>query len=210
MSDVVMYDLALSPNNTKVRIALNYKGIPFERIDIPVDDDRARLVEVSGQPLAPVIRHGDAVIADSAAILRYLDANFPGTPKILFTERSTMMEANQLEKWILANINEPPGMIFTDFMSGEPDASVGEAASALLHERTADFESRLESRDYLMSETMSFVDITAAPFVAYGMVPEAAAAQHEIAQHFRDHLNLGADRERTRAWVTRVMAHDRP
>jgi hypothetical protein len=41
-------------------------------------------------------------------------------------------------------------------------------------------------------------------------VPEAVAGTHPIAQHFHDHLHLGANRERTRAWVARVMAHDRP
>lgn len=210
MSDVVMYDLALSPNNTKVRIALNYKGIPFERIDIPGDDDRSLIVEVSGQPLTPVIRHGDTVVCDSAAILRYLDSNFPDTPKILFTDRPTALEANKLERWIQNNIYEVVGTVFNDFMSGEPDVAVGEAASAQLHEQTADFEARLEGRDFLFGDTMSFVDITAAPLVSYGMVPEAVAATHPIAQHFHDHLHLGADRDRTRAWVASVMAHDSP
>ena len=37
MSDVVMYNLPPSPNNMKVRIALNYKGIPFEKVDVALD-----------------------------------------------------------------------------------------------------------------------------------------------------------------------------
>jgi len=210
MSDVVLYDLALSPNNIKVRIALNYKEIPFERIDIPADDDRARVVEVSGQPLTPVIRHGGAVVVDSAAIMRYLEANFPDTPRILFTDRPTMMEANQLERWIFTNINGPVGTVFGQFMSDTPDAAVCEQAEAQLHENTADFESRLEGQDFLMGDTMSFVDITAAPFVSYGMVPEQLAARHPAARFFHEHLGLGADRERTRGWCARVMAYDRP
>jgi len=210
MSDVVMYDLALSPNNTKVRLALNYKGIPYERIDVPGDDDRAGIVELSGQPLTPVLCHGDAVVPDSAAILRYLEANFPDTPKILFTDRPTMLEACQLEKWILNNTYNLAGMVFNDFMSGDPDPAVGEEASRLLHEQTADFESRLEGQDFLMGDSMSFVDMTAAPLVGYGMVPAEVASTNPVAQHFHDHLSLGADRDRTRAWVARVMAHDSP
>ncbi len=210
MTDVVLYDLALSPNNVKARIALNYKGIAFERVDIPVDDDRSRVVEASGQPLTPVIRHGDVVVPDSAGIMRYLEANFPDTPKLLFADRPAMMEANRMEKWILQNINEPANMVFSQFMSGERDPAVGEEASGLLNERTADFEARLEGHEFLMGDTMSFVDITAAPFVAYGMLPEAKAAQHPIAQYFHDELKLGQGRERTRAWCGRVMAYDRP
>ncbi len=33
--EIVLFDLAASPNNMKARIALNFKGLPFKKI--PVD-----------------------------------------------------------------------------------------------------------------------------------------------------------------------------
>jgi len=74
-------ELSPSPNNTKVRMALRFKGIPFEAL--PVDPrDRSDLVEISGQELSPVIRDRGVVLNDSEAILQYLDANYPKTPRL--------------------------------------------------------------------------------------------------------------------------------
>jgi glutathione S-transferase len=81
------YELAPSPNNTKVRMALRFKGIDFEAI--PVDPfDRAPVIEVSGQELTPVIADRGVVINDSEAILQYLDANYPETPRLIPPERA--------------------------------------------------------------------------------------------------------------------------
>ena len=43
-----LWELALSPNNTKVRMALRFKGVDFEAI--PLDPrDRSAVLEASGQ-----------------------------------------------------------------------------------------------------------------------------------------------------------------
>jgi len=74
-------ELAPSPNNTKVRMALRFKGIDFEAV--PVDPfDRAPVLAVSGQELTPVIEDRGIVLHDSEAILHYLDANYRETPRL--------------------------------------------------------------------------------------------------------------------------------
>ena len=81
------YELAPSPNNTKVRMALRFKGIEFEAI--PVDPrDRTAVIEASGQELTPVIADRGIVLNDSEAILQYLDANYPDTPRLFPPERA--------------------------------------------------------------------------------------------------------------------------
>lgn len=74
-----LWELAPSPNNTKVRMALRYKGIPFEVA--PVEpSDRAPVLAASGQEATPVIEDRGIVMPESEAILHYLDANYPDTP----------------------------------------------------------------------------------------------------------------------------------
>ena len=68
-------------NNFKVRVALGYKGIPYEFRTID-PSDRDEIHRLTGQFLTPVLQHGDVVLFDSAAILRYLEANFRDTPRI--------------------------------------------------------------------------------------------------------------------------------
>ncbi len=81
------WELSPSPNNIKVRMALRYKGIDFEAI--PIDPfDRKSLREVSGQDLSPVIEDKGIVLNDSEAILQYLDANYPDTPRLFPADRS--------------------------------------------------------------------------------------------------------------------------
>lgn len=212
MSDIVMYNLGPSPNNQKVRIALNYKGIPYEAI--PVDfADRSNVIEASGQPLTPVIKHGDTVVYDSRAILRYLDNNFRDTPKLFSEDRDTMMEIERLENDARSLMGECVSMVFRQVLSESPDLEVCEKASRMIHERTADYEERLQDHDFLMGDEMNAVDVTAAPLVFLGMLPpqalEMAGDASPIVQFFIDNFDIGEGREKTREWAMRVIAYDR-
>jgi len=69
------WELPPSPNNTKVRMALRFKGIDFETL--PVNPrERSDVVAVSGQELTPVIEDRGIVLNDSEAILVPLFARF--------------------------------------------------------------------------------------------------------------------------------------
>ena len=213
MSDnIVMYNLGPSPNNQKVRIALNYKGIPFEAIAVDFED-RTNVVEASGQPLTPVIKHGDTVVYDSRAILRYLDNNFRDTPQLFSADRDTMMEIERLENDARSQIGDCVGMVFHEALSESPSPETCQEASRLIHERTAGYEDRLQNGDFLMGESMTAVDVTAAPLVFLAMLPpqavEMAGGPGPIVQFFVDNFDLGEGREKTREWATRVIAYDR-
>jgi glutathione S-transferase len=83
---LTLWELAPSPNNLKVRLALRFKGIEFEVV--PVDArDRAPVLELSGQELTPVVEDRGIVLNDSEAILQYLDANYRRTPRLMPAER---------------------------------------------------------------------------------------------------------------------------
>lgn len=76
-----LWELAPSPHNIKVRLALRYKGIEFE--STPVDPaNRSAVVEASGQEGTPVIEDRGIVLNDSEAIFHYLDANYRDSPRL--------------------------------------------------------------------------------------------------------------------------------
>ena len=81
--DIVVHGFETS-NNMKVRVALGFKEIPYEFRAID-PRDRGEIVRLSGQHLTPVMVHGDTVLFDSAAILRYLEANFRDRPPLFGT-----------------------------------------------------------------------------------------------------------------------------
>ena len=80
------WELAPSPNNTKVRMALRFKGIEFEVVSLG-PTEREPVLEISGQEGAPMIEDKGIVLPDSEAILRYLDANYQDTPPLFPRDR---------------------------------------------------------------------------------------------------------------------------
>ncbi len=205
---VKLYDLAASPNNMKVRIALGYKGIPYEKVPVP-PRDRSEVIRVSGQPLTPVLTHGSAVIFDSGAILRYLDANVRRDPPLFSRDYDTMHEIEEWEHLSRSLLAEPVDRIFEEIFATEKDPSAGEKASRMLWEATARFEERLSKGEWLVGSAMTAADVSTAPFIYYGMVPPDLAEADSIARFFAAHLKLGSGRDRTRAWVARVMSYGR-
>ena len=63
-------------------MALKYKGISFETVDVDYFN-RDPIREVSGQDGTPIIMDKGIVLNDSEAIIQYLDANYPETPRLM-------------------------------------------------------------------------------------------------------------------------------
>jgi len=74
-----LIQIPFSHNCVKVRRALELKGLPFDVLDI-APMDRAAVAASSGQRLVPVLEDRGRSIADSTAILRYLEATYLDTP----------------------------------------------------------------------------------------------------------------------------------
>ena len=209
------YDLRRSPNNVKVRIALNYKGLAYETVPVPITSfppppqDRAEVIRVSGQPLTPVLVHGDRAVFDSAAILRYLDANFRDSPPLFSTDRGTMQEIERWEWFARGDLTGPVGICFHQAFADKVDSIEIQRACEQLNELAGRIEKQLEKTEWLVGHRMTAADVTAAPVVCLGMLPKELGQEGPIVKFFVDNLDLGADRARTRAWVQKVMEFDR-
>ena len=127
MADLKLYDLPPSPNNMKAHIALNYKELTWE--SIPIDmEDRSNLVKLSGQPFAPILVHGETVVFDSSAILRYLDANFRETRPLFSSDPNTMRKIEEWEGYCRSSIAAPVGMCFGEaFAEQKNEENVAQA-----------------------------------------------------------------------------------
>ena len=210
-SKLKLYELTGSPNNIKVRIALGYKGLEYEREPLELDSfpgDRSVIVKLSRQPRLPALQHGETVIFDSGSILRYLEANFPNTPRIF---RDDYQEHGDIEQWELyarTQIGEPIGMLFTQAFAPEADAATIAKANELLHKRTGALEDKLSTGEYLVGDHLTAADIACASPLYLADMTEENAKKHPIAAFFHEHLALGDGRDKTRAWTRRVLAYD--
>ena len=193
MSDAVLVYGFETSNNFKIRVALGYKNIPYEFHTIALDD-RSLVIEVSGQPFTPVLVHGDVVIPDSAAILRYLDANFRDTPQLYSPDYDELRKIEEWESWGRTTLAQPLLMLVRQRRASRDDPSVVQEATLLLASACRQLEERLCDNEWLVGNRLSAADVTCAPVMyragGSGMLP------------------LPDDIDAAREWMRRVMVHD--
>jgi glutathione S-transferase len=204
-----LYDLAASPNNIKVRCALRYKNLRYERI--PVDPaNREPLVRISGQPLSPVLLHGDTVVFDSYAIMRYLDANFRDTPRIYSEDRTTLKAIEAWELFARTDVGPGISMTFGQLRAEKPDADVLKKANDAMNRAASRLEEALAKGKWLVEGTAhpTAADFTVGTMMSLAAVSEATAAKVPPLAFFRKNIHL--DRApKTLDWIGRVMEFDR-
>ena len=208
---LTLRELTGSPNNVKVRIALGYKGLDYDREEVELDNfpgDRSAVVRVSQQPRLPVLEDGKTVIFGSDAILSYLEANYADTPSIFSDDYATFGEIEQWELFARTQISEPLGMLFDQAFAPKVDPDVIAKANQLLNDRIGVIEDKLNTGDFLAGDHLTAGDIACASPLYLADMTEENAKAHPVAGFFQTNLKLGAGREKTRAWVRRVMAYD--
>ncbi len=164
-TEVTVYGFETS-NNTKVRVALGYKGIPYRFHSID-RTDRGKIVELSGQRLTPVLVHGDVVLCDSAAIMRYLDCNFADTPTLCGRDHAQQWEIEDWELFARAVLAGPMMKIVHARVTGsELDDGTLARCAADFAAAVAKLTTRLDGRDWLVGDRMTYADVTAAAVIA--------------------------------------------
>jgi len=206
MTNLKLYTLPLSPFNTKVRLALKLKGLPYETVEFAGFDDRDPVVEVSGQPLTPVLTDGDKAIYDSFAILRYLDTNFPG-PALFSSDRETIQKIQEWERFG-QELGGIIGMVLAQAFNNEIDDKATEQAQALLDTVPQALEDALADSDYLMGDAISAADLTLAPFLRFP-IWNSEDVDFPPAKFVAERLTLHGKFRKVHAWVARVMELDR-
>ena len=208
---LVLHELTPSPNNLKVRMALGFKGLAYERVPFVPDGmpgDRSKYVELSGQPRTPILVHGETVIYDSNGIARYLDANVKRDPSLFSTDYAEMGEIETWEFFARSRASQAVGMLFGLAIAGEVDAEVVKQANAAFHDATGELQDAIAATGFLVAGRTTNADLANVALANLGMLSDAYAASSPILAFFREHLALGDDRAGVRAWVERHLAYD--
>jgi glutathione S-transferase len=213
MTDLTLYDLHGSPNSVKVRLALGFLDLPYEKVSIqPMD--RAPVIEASGQPQCPAIKHGEVRMFDSSAILRYLDANLAGDKRLYSADREEIWHIEQWEmKTRGGGFGEPIGIAFTQAFAEVKDPAEAQRAQELFAERCKTVEDALGDDETLCCGRLTAADLCVVPLLAYGQLPdgfiEKSGPAADLCRFISDMLTIPDDCPKTRAYVERVMAFDR-
>ena len=200
-----VYRIPFSTNCERVALALAFKGLEVEWVDVP-PDDRSAVEAVSGQTLVPVLVDGDDVITDSPVILRHLERGFP-EPRLYPLDPARNAEAEIFVSWFNGVWKRPPNLIADELAREQPDRVAIAEWGAQLTGSLPLFESLLDGRDFLLGDSFGIADVTAFPFLKYAILWQDGDPDlfHEV---LRDHLAVGGH-ERLGAWIARVDAMPR-
>jgi glutathione S-transferase len=193
--------IPFSTNVERVALALAHKGLAAEAVAHD-PADRSAIRELSGQELVPVMEHEGRVIADSTAILEYLEERWPERP-LYPADPARRTEMRVFVDWFNRVWKGPPNLIAAEIESGTPgrdrvDALARELATALDW-----FEALLDGRDFLFGDEPSAADFAVFPFLKYAVQIDPADDEvfHRV---LNDHQPLGDDHPRIAAWIARV------
>jgi glutathione S-transferase len=199
-----------SSNCAKVRIALNFKGIPFEMQEMS-GADRSPMVKAANWPLVPVIVDGDVSMRDSEAILHYLEANYRDKPSLTPESADDIRKGETIVREAQRALGPALRKVFGQALKA-PEERDPRALDGIVEEiaKAAEpLEKELAGKRFLLGERMTMYDIlTAAPLMITLPRPDYAA-QSPMWKFFGEHLSFPARLTNVRGWVDRVLAYDR-
>src|ERR671931_2566047 len=99
----------ISPYVYSCWVALREKGLPFEMSIVSLDKKEQRRPEYRERTVTgkvPALQHGDFWLAESSAIIEYLDETFapPQYPRMLRAEPRARARARQIMSWLRSDI----------------------------------------------------------------------------------------------------------
>jgi glutathione S-transferase len=200
-----LYRFRFSTNVERVTLAMAHKGLEVESIWIE-PDDRSLVERVSGQPLVPVLEDDGRVVADSTAILEYLEERHP-EPALYPADDRRRAEMELYIDWFNRVGKRPPNEIEAELVGQEADAGRVNECAAQMQVNLDRHEALLSGREYLFGDAFSAADCAAFPFLKYALLrdPDDDELFHRI---LSDHQNVDG-RPRLEAWIRRVDARPR-
>lgn len=196
-----LYAIPLSTNVERVALALAHKGLEAEVVMLD-PADREPAVELSGQPLVPVLEDDGWVVADSSAIIEHLEQRYPDPP--LFPAQPAARAGMRVFiDWFDRVWKRPPNELEAELSSPEPDTGRARALAAEMRASLDLFEDLLDGRDHLLGDEFSAADCCAFPFLKYGRGIDPADDElfHMV---LAEHLALDSGHPRLAAWLERV------
>lgn len=205
---MLLYRFRYSTNVERVALALAYKGLAVESVEVDPHGDRAEVRELSGQELVPVLVDDDGtVVHDSMEIVRHLEERHP-EPPLYPRDPARRAELRVFVDWFNRVWKRPPNAIEGELRRREPDRHlIGELAREMVAALDL-FEALLDGREHLMGD-FSAADVAAFPFLKYAALPIEPDDDWLFHEVLRDYQPLGAGHPRLEAWIRRVDGRPR-
>lgn len=204
MSDIRVHRIAFSTNVERVALAAAHKRVQVSWVDVdPPARDGVRAV--SGQELVPVLESGTEVVADSTAILAWLEARVP-QPALWPRGGAARAAADMAVEWFNAVWKVAPNAIDDALRAPVPDEARIDGWSSDMARHLRWFDALLDGRDFLLGDALGVLDVCTFPFLKYGLIAPDPGDEESFHHILHDHQRAAADLPRLEAWIRRVDA----
>jgi glutathione S-transferase len=201
-----LYRAPYSTNVERVTLALAHKGLGSEVESITIDyADRTPVLEVSGQPLVPVLEDDGLVVFDSLAILRHLEARWP-EPPLFGADPARRAELDVFLDWFDRVWKVAPNAIEAELRAPARDQARIAELGAEMDAHLDLFDALLTGRDHLMG-AFSAADCAAYPFLKYAAGRDPA--DPDLFHHVCDEYQHTDGRPALAAWIERMAGRPR-
>jgi glutathione S-transferase len=190
-----------------VRYALGIRGAAYTTVEIG-DNDTQKVIDISGQPLTPMLKHGDTVTFDSAAIVRYIDANILG-PKLFSSNLDEMRAIESWESRTRAEILNPYLQMIGQVRSGSMDETIIAQCKAVFMQGASHVESALNEHGFLIGERLTAADIFCGCYLAYGFLTAQEAGSRPLSLWALKNIALAPSHPKLSVWFEQLRAVDK-
>jgi glutathione S-transferase len=173
---ITLYDAARCPYCARVRILLAEKGIPYDAVELDLDDRPAWIYSKNPTGRVPVLEEDEGfVLPESRVIMEYLEERYP---------EPALLPADPAERALVRLRFER----FSDLSGPYYDALRGRAPDERLRAALALLGADLEAYPYLSGSTYGLADI--------GFLPWILRAETRLGIDLADLPTLAAWRDR--------------
>lgn len=157
--NLTLISFDLCPYVQRAAIVLKEKGVPFERIDIDLENKPDWFLAISPRGKVPLLKVNDAVLFESSAIVEYLDETH--APRL---HPQDPIQRARHRAWM-----EFGSAILSDIWTVETtqNKAAFDAAVAALKEKLIRVEAELGDGHYFAGEKFTIVDAVFAPAFRY-------------------------------------------
>jgi len=170
MPRIELVSFVLCPYVQRAAIVLAEKGAPFTRTDIDLANKPAWFTAISPTGKVPLLRVGDSVLFESAAICEYLDETI--APRLLPDDPLQRARHRAFVEFASGTLADVAGLY------GAPDAAGYAAKRQALRTRFARLEAELDaSGPFFAGAAFGLVDAAFAPVFRYFDVVDPATCE---------------------------------
>jgi glutathione S-transferase len=185
-----LYYFPLSPFSQKAWIALEEKGATYEleRVDLGSAEARAAYEKINRFGKVPFLRDEarDWSVPESSIIIEYIDRHLPGGTQLIPSDPELARQARFHDRIFDLYVTEQALKIFFDGRrpADKRDPFGVEQAAKRLDKTYAMLDEYLARRRWIMGDTFSIGDVSAAPALAIARVMRPYDAHANLVAYF--------------------------